>query len=130
MGLVEETVPLLTREKKRYQIIYMWKMINGLAPKIEGVDGPNVVLLKSARMGKYFRLPKVNNRSAMSIQTMTDESLPINGARLFNSLPKTLEETLDTFKKRLDMYHRSVPDCRYLPHYHISVLSNSLSVIN
>ena len=120
MGSVGESVPLLVRKEKRIIPKYLYvEIFNRLAPKIKEVDGPDVVLLESVRRVKYFRLSKVINRSAISIQTMIDEPLPINGARLFNSLPRCLGEcdgTLDTFKN-----HHSWSICHHSWRIEISI---------
>ena len=119
----------LERRRERFLIIYISKMINGLAPMVDGPHGGELRVVQSERRGRYCMLPRVSGRAPSAVQTMLDHSLPINGVRLFNTLPRGLREcagTLASFKKKLDAHLKSVPDHPYLPHYVVPVLSNSL----
>ena len=106
-------------------------MENGLAPGIRK-DGENdILVVESNRRGRYCRLPAVNRRASVVVQSMLEHSLPIQGAKIFNSLPQHLRDctaSLGVFKAGLDDYLRSVLDQPYLPHYPSRTLSKSLPV--
>lgn len=123
----------LERRRERFQVIYIWKIINGIAPTIDGNSGSDVEIVESARRGQYCKVPNVNRRAVVSVQTMLEATLPVSGAKLFNSLPRYLREykgTLSAFKGKLDEYLRGLPDRPHLPHYYLAVQSNSLAAVN
>ena len=120
----------LERRRERYLALYMYKILNGMTPEIVGSHGAEVIVTESLRRGRLCAIPKINRRAPASVQTLLEGSLPINGAKIFNSLPRSLRECeggLSAFKGRLDEYLRSVPDCPYLPHYQLPSLTNSLA---
>ena len=119
----------LERRRERYLVIYVWKVLRGLAPMIMSRQGDEIKLRESARRGQYCSIPAVNNRAPAAVRSSIERSLPVQGARLFNSLPKHLREfrgSLAAFKNGLDQHLKNVPDRPYLPHYYMSELGNSL----
>ena len=66
------------------------------------------------------------------MQSIREASLLVNGAKLFNCLPKELRDCtgckVDTFKVRLDKYIQTVPDQPSVPQYvaYRRALSNML----
>ena len=70
---------------------------------------PEVKEIRSERRGSSCAVPAVNLRTPAAVQTMLEQYLVVNGARLFNSLSKSLrdcDESLDQFKRGLDSYLR------------------------
>ena len=108
-------------------------MVNGLAPGIKRDGEKDVLVVESDRRCRYCKLPAVNQRAPVAVQSMFKHSLPIQGAKIFNSLPRHLRDctvSLGVFKAGLDDYLRSMLDQPYLPHYPSRTLSNSLPAVN
>lgn len=96
------------RRMERYRILYVWKIIEGFVPNC-GVEIANV----NARLGRKIKIPNLKKNGRMSVQTLREQSFQINGARLFNSIPKKIRNIQfyqDEFKEALDNYLSSVPD--------------------
>ena len=121
----------LQRRRERYQIIYLWSIIEGLTPNIET---PNDILVKvqsdtSSRLGRRIATRPLRNSR---FSTLRFNSLPFNGARLFNCLPKSIRNTTEcakiTFKAALDSYLSHIPDVPLMLPYNqsLQVASNSL----
>ena len=107
----------LERRRERYFIIYIWKIVNGLAPNID-IDGVSISIYRNIRRGLLCRIPSLNNRARARIQTMKENSLVVHGARLFNAMPSEIRESrseLETFKKKLDGFLKTMPDKPALP---------------
>ena len=122
----------LERRRERFLGIYMWKMQAGLVPTVLRDGTLDVRAVKGGRRGRRLAIPWINNRAPMPTQNLLEQSLPINGARIYNALPKSLREyngSLLGFKTRLDEYLQTVPDKPYLSQYSLSVWSNSLSML-
>lgn len=115
----------LQRRRERYRIIYIWKVLEGLVPNVNN----KIISTLHARLGRKCKLPSVPHGRLGKIR---DASLPINGARLFNALPKHIRNLtgvkLLSFKNALDTFLSSVPDQPQLPGYtaHRRASSNSL----
>ena len=121
----------LERRRERYMALYMWKMIKGITPMILSGTDPEVTQVDSQRRGRHCVIPKIDRRAPAVVQTLLENSLPVRGSRIFNTLPRSLREWeggLQSFKSRLDKYLRSVPDRPYLPHYYLTSQTNSLAV--
>lgn len=118
----------LERRRERYIIIYVWKIVCGLAPNFDGRDC--ISTYTSERRGRFCVIPPVNGRALQRVQTLRENSLLVRGPRLFNCLPASLrahEGTLNSFKTQLDCFLSSVPDMPRLPHYHQPATSNSIA---
>ena len=64
------------------------------------------------RLGPFVTIPALKGNKNR-FKTLKETSLYIEGARIFNSLPKDLrlyQGTQDNFKKYLDMYLETLPD--------------------
>ena len=75
------------------------------------------------------RIPPLNNRAPVYVQTLKESYFCVHGPRLFNELPRELREfwgTQNIFKHELDKFLQSVPDLPSLPHYHQRAGGNSL----
>ena len=96
------------RRMERYRILYVWKIIEGYAPNC-GIE----LAVENVRQGRKCKIPPLRPNGRKSIQTLRDQSFQINGARLFNSLPRdirNIEICQDSFKEALDCYLSSIPD--------------------
>jgi hypothetical protein len=118
----------LQRRRERYQIIYTWKMIRGLVPNFVN-DELKMRTPQHIRRGKECMVPAFNNRSPASIRSMHERSFAVIGPRLFNCLPRELrdfEGTLETFKSKLDVFLKTIPDKPPVPHYYQPAEGNSV----
>jgi hypothetical protein len=80
----------LQRRRERYQIIYLWSILESVVPNIDSTDNHPLVELQSipnSRRGRTIAIPKLKNSRFGNLRY---SSLPFHGARLFNSLPKQL----------------------------------------
>lgn len=119
----------LERRRERYILIYIWKIIQNKVPNIYEGDLPTVTCYRHQRRGLLCRVPSANYRAPARIKNKLDESLPVIGSRLFNCLPAEIREVeggLDSFKKKLDTFLRTIPDKPVLPHYYQTSPGNSL----
>ena len=118
----------LERRRERYLAIYVWRILTGLSPTIENGGETEIKRINSDRRGKSCAFPAAIYRAPAPIRNMVEQSLPVFGSTVFNSLPRSLREhesSLMTFKSGLDAYLQSIPDKPYLTHYPVGVLSNS-----
>ena len=102
----------LERRRDRYCIIYVWKVIQGLAPNLLGGDKIKCVD-SNPRLGRYCQLPPLNKKAPMYVQTMRENSFSVYGPRLYNELTPEIRNyngTSETFKRKLDKYLASVKD--------------------
>ena len=96
------------RRMERYRILYMWKILKGLVPNCGVQLSPY-----NERRGRSVAVPNLNRNGRKYIQTLREQSFQINGARLFNTLPKDIRNMnicQEDFKAALDKYLSSVPD--------------------
>lgn len=104
----------LQRRRERYQIIYLWSILESKVPNIFTTTGLPMITIQSAadsRRGRTVHIPPVK-RSRYS--HLRYHSLPFNGARLFNAMPSDLRSltniSKDTFKSHLDKILKTVHD--------------------
>ena len=104
----------LQRRRERYQIIYLWSILESKVPNIINATGSSLITTQSepdSRRGRTIHIPLVK-RSRYS--TLRYHSLPFHGARLFNAMPSDLRNltniSKDTFKFNLDRTLRDIPD--------------------
>ena len=117
----------LERRRERYLIIYVWKVLQDMAPNFEGRDC--ICTEENARRGRLCVLPSRRREAMQRHQTLHEGSVPVLGSKLFNCLPKEAREldgSLDTFKSHLDRFLARIPDKPCLPHYHQTASSNSI----
>ena len=96
------------RRMERYRIIYIWKILEKYAPNC-GIE----LAIPNKRLGRKCKIPNINHNGRRAIQTLRENSFQINGARLFNCLPKKIREIQkdqDIFKFELDKFLESIPD--------------------
>ena len=112
------------RRRERYQIIFIWKIAQGL------VQGYQATFLTSDRRGRQMQLAPLCNQSPSSVRKARESSLQVKGARLFNCIPRELRDTStgtpDQFKAKLDDWLSTIPDQPTVPGRPRAAASNSL----
>ena len=118
----------LERRRDRYMIIYVWKVIQGLAPNMLGRDRIRCAD-SNPRLGRYCLLPPLNNRAPKYVQTLRENSFSVYGPKLYNELGlelRNFDGSLASFKHKLDVYLATVEDRPYDPTEPQMADSNSL----
>ena len=101
----------LERRRERYIIIYVWKIIHGLVPNVEGRN--KIQIHTNERLGLKCKIPRRITSATDRIQSCKDNNFFVRGPHLFNCLPKDIRECTenqDIFKRRLDTFLRKIPD--------------------
>ena len=99
------------RRRDRYQIIYLWKIIEGLVPNLSAP----IMCTYSERSGRSCVVSHVNMGR---LGTLSYNSFRWRSIRMFNKLPKYVRIvsscSIDEFKSQLDKHLRSIVDlpCR------------------
>ena len=98
----------IQRRMERYKIIYIFKILEKLVPNVGIQQYHNI------RLGRFLRVPKINNSAPKTIQSIKESSFTVQGPQLFNSLPKHIRDMTDCtvlkFKSMLDKYLTTIPD--------------------
>ena len=103
----------LQRRPERYQIIYLWSILESKVPNIFTATGLPMITAQTAntRRGRTIHIPCVKSSS---YSTLRYHSLPFHGSRIFNSMPPDLRNltnvSKDIFKSALDNFLKSIPD--------------------
>lgn len=116
----------LQRRRERYTIIYVWKIIQGLAPNFEREDLKIKTYGVGTRLGRRCVLPPLIRSGEGSIR---DRSFITFGPRLFNCLPcdiRQFEGSLMTFKRKVDKFLADVEDKPPLPGYVNAAAGNNI----
>ena len=107
---------------ERYRAIYVYKVVEGLVPNC-GLE-----VTEGERRGREILVPK--SKGTQRVQTMRERSFQVNGAKIFNSLPKSVRNitrvSVDDFKAKLDEYLATLPDEPKLQNY-IPAMCNQLT---
>ena len=110
------------RRMERYRAIYVYKVVEGLVPNC-GLE-----VTEGERRGREILVPK--SKGTQRVQTMRERSFQVNGAKIFNSLPKSVRNitrvSVDDFKAKLDEYLATLPDEPKLQNY-IPAMCNQLT---
>jgi len=105
----------LQRRRERYRIIYTWKILENLVPNPNG----QIKCSTHLRLGRLCTLPKPLR--SKKYQQAYQGSLPVQGVKLFNAMPKQIREMtnipLQTFKRALDKHLALIPDEPLLHNY-------------
>jgi len=126
----------LERRRERYRVIYVWRILEGQVPNITSVvGGLNKITAKwHPRRGRECILKAVNRSSPKQVQRLIDASLPVHGQQLFNTLPLEIRNimgcTVDSFKRRLDRYLKTIPDEPQIPGYTAQRRAESNSLLD
>ena len=116
------------RRRERYIIIFVFKVLNSLAPNLKGAEF-EIRLVLSARRGRLCEVPPLNNRAPVYVQTLKESSFSVHGLRLYNCLPRDLRDrvwAMDGFKRGLDGSLATIPDKPSLLHYYQGATGNSI----
>lgn len=122
-------VSSLERRRERYQIIYIWKILEGMVPNFD--ESSEVLAIENERRGRtcYTRALK---RS--SFQQLRCNSLSVHGLKLFNCLPKKIRNMRDCsvlkFKSVLDSFLSIIPDEPQIPGYTAIRRADSNSILH
>ena len=97
------------RRRERYQIIFIWKISQGL------VSGYSLDFTPCAsRTGRKAIVKSISNKAPASVRNARAASIGFRGAQLFNLLPLSLRNSnhgdLPIFKNHLDIYLGCLPD--------------------
>ena len=104
----------LQRRRERYMIIHVWKMLNNHAP-----NNIEMTFYQHERHGTRANVPAYNYRAQKSVASAYDDSFGIKAARLWNILPKVVnqQKTLDGLKVNLGTFLKKFPDTPPVPGY-------------
>lgn len=113
----------LQRRRERYQIIYVWKIIEGIVPNpvMSSAHSKNnfIDFSISQRLGRTCKVPGLKSQSSCYIKNIRFNSFHVHSCRLFNCLPIDIRNldnvTVEFFKSKLDIYLSDIPDCPHLP---------------
>lgn len=104
----------LERRRERYIIMYVWRILEGLTPNFNRPDAGGIKSLHNDRRGRTCNVPAVSRYVPASVQNIRYSSFAVVGAKLFNVLPLELRNmkncSLDSFKRALDKFLKTVPD--------------------
>ena len=95
------------RRMERYRIFYVWKILEKKVPNC-GIE----ISTEEGRLGRKCQIPKLKRNGRKAIQSLREHTLQIEGARLFNCIPKRLREmhNQEEFKDGLDQWLTTIPD--------------------
>ena len=98
------------RRRERYQVIFIWKICQGL---VSGYEIPFTE--RNSRTGRLAIPAQVSRQGVpASVRNAKENSLRVRGARLFNLLPSVLRNAnhgdVLMFKNNLDHYLGDIPD--------------------
>ena len=108
----------LERRRERYRLIYVWKILEGMAPNLPH----NSIQTKTTlRNGRVCVIPLVKNNLPAKLRSMREGSFSVNGPSLFNKLPARIRNlkniSVDKFKETLDEFLHTIPDEPQCPGY-------------
>ena len=101
----------LQRRRERYIIIYVWKIIQGLVPNLEGSS--KIRVADTGRQGLKCVRPELTEGRRTRFGTRKENSLVVYGQKLFNHIPKDIRGhhgSLESFKGKLDRFLKTIPD--------------------
>ena len=88
------------RRRERYQIMFVWKVAQGLA------KGYQATFTQSERRGRQMVLSPLCSSAPASVRRAREVSLQVKGAKLFNAIPRDIRDmstgTTDQFKTKQD----------------------------
>ena len=112
------------RRRERYQLIFLWKISQGM------VSGYDIKFSSDGRRGRSV-IPNTVVRAAPSVvRNARERTLGVRGARMFNLLPEQLRsmnsDHIEVLKNHLDVFLSSIPDQPTMTGLGRSADSNSL----
>ena len=111
------------RRRERYQIIFLWKVAQGLT------KGYHLGFYSSDRRGRLAVVSPYQSKAPAQVRKAREASLSVKGAKLFNSIPKELRDMngkAEQFKAGLDRWLSTIPDEPSIPDRQRAALTNSL----
>jgi hypothetical protein len=127
----------LERRRERYQIMYVWLILEGLVPNFHhNKNGQTVGGISHYVHQRHGRKCFIRVTNPGPYKTALYSSFAFRGPTLFNSLPRELRNitncTKDKFKSKLDKYLEIVPDQPLIPGYvqYRQAESNSIPDMN
>ena len=115
---------LQERRRERYQIIFIWKVLQGL------VQGYTFRTVQNPKRGRLIEVAPLHTNAPAAVIKAREASLSVKGAKLLNLLPKDLRDintgTVEQFKARLDMWLSLVPDQPTIQSRQRAACTNSL----
>ena len=112
------------RRRERYQIIFIWKISQGL------VQGYNLTFTNSDRRGRTAVPHAFHRQTPAAVRRARESSLGVKGVCMFNLLPVWLRTMsgvpVDKFKEQLDGFLSAIPDEPTIPGRARAASSNSL----
>ena len=91
------------RRMERYRILYIWKILENKTPNC-GIE----LAQENPRLGRKCAIPKLQKNGRQAIQTLREQSLQCEGARLFNCIREL--HNMEDFKEGLDQWLMRIPD--------------------
>ena len=120
----------LQRRRERYQVIYLWSIIEGKVPNIPATNNTDLIRVHTSIESRNGRTIYIQPLKTGRYQTLRFNSLPFHGARLFNAMNKNVRNATqlskDAFKNVLDMSLKLIPDTPLLCATTHSPQTNSL----
>ena len=114
--------------RERYLVLYLYKIILGLAPNFDD-DRFKIKTVYSERRGLSCLLPPIKTRATCRVKTLVERSFAVRAPILFNNLPKFLRNnnlSFESFKSCLDKTLCKVEDTPSFPNLKPRAISNSL----
>ena len=94
------------------------------------VHGYSFTFLQNPRRGRLVAVANYTSEAPASVRRAREASLSVQGARLFNIIPRHLRDTstgtVDQFKAGLDSWLSTIPDQPTIPGRLRAAQSNSL----
>ena len=124
----------LQRRRERYQIIYLWSILESSAPNIESSNNEQLIKVQSLPQSRRGRTIAIKTLKNSRIANLRYASLPFHGARLFNILPKELRNLSGcskmVFKSKLDSHLKKLNDHPLLPVQILTHQAPANSILN
>ena len=97
------------RRRERYMVLFIWKISQGM------VQGYNLEFTSTrGRRGRTVLPHNIVASSPAPVKKARESSLGVKGARIFNLLPTEVRnidsQSVDIFKKQLDLFLTDIPD--------------------
>ena len=100
------------RRRERYQIIFLWKVAQGL------IEGYSANFIQNDKRGRLMVMAPLCTKVPAAVRKAREASLQVRGAGLFNCLPRDIRDLLtgtpEIFKIRLADCLSRIPDRQLL----------------
>ena len=99
----------LQRRRERYDIMYVWKIIEGKVPNISAQSNRQIQTYQHVRHGRLCVVPEPSRAAKTHIKTLVNNSFVVRALKLFNAIPKYIRKITDC--DELDIYIRRLEMC-------------------